>query len=82
MLLRYVLCLLLALGLLTACAGVSASPNLTSTQLNLYGFSEYVPADLIAGFEQATGVKVTYETYSNNEELWRGCAPSRAIMIC
>lgn len=72
MLLRYVLCLLLALGLLTACVGVSASPNLTSTQLNLYGFSEYVPADLIAGFEQATGVKVTYETYSNNEELLAG----------
>ena len=58
MLLRYVLCLLLALGLLTACVGVSASPNLTSTQLNLYGFSEYVPADLMAGFETEDAIGV------------------------
>lgn len=60
--------------LLAGCVGVSASPRLTSTELNLYGFSEYVPADLLTGFEQATGVKVTYETYSNNEEMLAGLA--------
>jgi hypothetical protein len=35
--------------------GGLASPNLTYTQLNLHGFSEYVPVDLMAGFKQATG---------------------------
>ncbi|HXW01281.1 MAG TPA: hypothetical protein VEC93_22915 [Anaerolineae bacterium] len=55
MVLRSVLCLLPALGLLVACVGAPASPNLTSTELNLYGFSEYVPVDLMASFKQATG---------------------------
>jgi hypothetical protein len=45
MVLRSVLCLLPA----------PASPNLTFAELNLYGFSEYVPVDLMATFKQATG---------------------------
>jgi hypothetical protein len=49
-----VLCLLPALGLLAACVGAPASPNLPSTKLNLYGFCEYIPA-VWAGFKQATG---------------------------
>lgn len=55
---------------LAACA--PKGPTVTSTELNLYGFSEYVPEDVISGFEQATGIMVNYETYSTNEELLAG----------
>jgi spermidine/putrescine-binding protein len=74
MFLRRGLCLLLAIGLLSACTGEPVAPPVTSRQLNLYGFSEYVPVELISGFEQATGVAVTYETYSTNEEMLDGLA--------
>ncbi|MFN8457171.1 MAG: spermidine/putrescine ABC transporter substrate-binding protein [Anaerolineae bacterium] len=62
----------LTLVLLAACAGVSAAPPLTSKQLKLYGFSEYIPQDLLTGFEKSAGVEVVYETYSNNEEMLSG----------
>ncbi|MBI5769961.1 MAG: spermidine/putrescine ABC transporter substrate-binding protein [Verrucomicrobia bacterium] len=37
--------------------------------LNLFGWSEYVPQTVIDGFTKATGIKVNFETYSSNEEL-------------
>ncbi|MEW5987655.1 MAG: spermidine/putrescine ABC transporter substrate-binding protein [Chloroflexota bacterium] len=78
---RRLFCLLLTIGLLAACAPAAA--RLTSTELNLYGFTDYVPADLLAGFEAETGVKVTYDTYSTNEEMLAGLAanPGRYDVI-
>jgi spermidine/putrescine-binding protein len=66
----FVLMLVLLSGVLSACA--PASPSVTSTELNLYAFSTYIPEELIAGFEAETGVKVNYETYATNEELLTG----------
>ena len=60
------------LAFLTACT--PAQPAITSTELTIYSFTEYVPADLITAFEQATGVKVTLETYTSNEEMLGGLA--------
>ena len=40
-----------------------------STELNLYGWSEYVPQALLDGFTAKTGIKVNYDAYSSNEEL-------------
>jgi spermidine/putrescine-binding protein len=49
------------------------SPGLLSSgaaqTLNVYTFDQYLPSDLITGFEGATGVKVNLETYSTSEEL-------------
>lgn len=44
----------------------------TSSELNLYAFSEYIPDALIAGYERETGVKVNLETYATNEEMLAG----------
>ena len=44
-------------------------PQLTSKELNLYAWSEYVPQALLDGFQKEYGVKVNYDTYSSNEEL-------------
>jgi spermidine/putrescine transport system permease protein len=38
-------------------------------ELNLFGWSEYVPQPVLDGFTKATGIKVNFETYSSNEEL-------------
>ena len=41
----------------------------TSKELNLYGWSEYIPQALLDGFTKEYGVTVNYDTYSSNEEL-------------
>lgn len=68
------LAVLLILALVTgACAAPAATSGTAtatgSTQLNLYGWSEYVPQALLDGFTAKTGIKVNYDAYSSNEEL-------------
>ena len=41
----------------------------TSTELNLYGWSDYVPQQLLDDFTAKYGIKVNYDTYSSNEEM-------------
>jgi spermidine/putrescine transport system permease protein len=55
---------LLALTLLAAPVLLRAAG-----ELNLFGWSEYVPQEVIDGFTAETGVKVNFETYASNEEL-------------
>lgn len=62
--------LLILLCLLVACAG--RAPDVVSTQLNLYTFSAYVPADLLSDFSAQTGISVQQETYASNEEMLAG----------
>lgn len=38
-------------------------------ELNLFGWSEYVPQAVLDGFTAETGIKVNFETYASNEEL-------------
>lgn len=38
-------------------------------ELNLFGWSEYVPQKVLDGFTKETGIKVNFETYASNEEL-------------
>ena len=53
--------LLCALGLSLSARGAA--------ELNLFGWSEYVPQPVLDGFTKETGIKVNFETYSSNEEL-------------
>src|SRR5512143_2884662 len=41
----------------------------TSTELNLYAWSDYVPQQMLDDFTAKTGIKVNYDTYSSNEEM-------------
>jgi len=52
-----------ALAVLCGAAGLSAS------EVNLFGWSEYIPQEVLDGFTKETGIKVNFETYSSNEEL-------------
>lgn len=67
---RRILWLAILAVMIASCAPPTVA--VTSSELNLYAFSEYVPAALIAGFEQETGVKINLETYATNEEMLAG----------
>jgi spermidine/putrescine-binding protein len=50
-------------------AGASTLKPVTSKMLNLYGWSAYVPQELLDGFSAKYGIQVNYDTYSSNEEM-------------
>ncbi|HUH99011.1 MAG TPA: spermidine/putrescine ABC transporter substrate-binding protein [Anaerolineales bacterium] len=50
-----------------ATAAAPAKP--TSTVLNLYGWSDYIPQQLLDDFTAKYGITVNYDTYSSNEEM-------------
>jgi len=56
--------IILALGALFAAARFAAA-----AEVNLFGWSEYVPQEVLDGFTAETGIKVNFETYASNEEL-------------
>lgn len=51
--------------ILPACASAKSK----SKTLNLYGWSDYVPQELLDNFSAKYGIKVNYDTYSSNEEM-------------
>jgi putrescine transport system substrate-binding protein len=56
--------------LLAACGGGSPGDADGGVKvLNVYNWSDYVAEDTIRGFEAATGIKVNYDVYSENETL-------------
>lgn len=38
-------------------------------ELNLFGWSEYIPQEVIDGFTAETGIKVNFEAFASNEEM-------------
>ena len=43
--------------------------NAEEKVLNIYNWPDYVAKDLIANFENETGIKVNYDTFETNEAL-------------
>ena len=62
---RVIVVLALLVLILSACA----TPKPSSTVMNLYGWSDYVPQKLLDDFSAKYGIKVNYDTYSSNEEM-------------
>ena len=59
---------------LAACGGSQpgsegASDGAEQKVLNVYNWSDYVADDTIANFEAATGIKINYDVYAENETL-------------
>jgi len=55
---------------LVALAALAGAVCLTAAEeVNLFGWSEYIPQEVLDGFTQETGIKVNFETYASNEEL-------------
>ena len=62
--------------ILAACGGSQPEPGGTGAAggpeekvLNVYNWSDYVAEDTIADFEEATGIRVNYDVYAENETL-------------
>ncbi|MFT4415260.1 ABC transporter substrate-binding protein [Fredinandcohnia humi] len=57
--------------ILSACGGDEAGGSKSSDEkvLNLFNWAEYLPEEVIHAFEEETGIKVNYDTYSSNEEM-------------
>jgi spermidine/putrescine-binding protein len=56
----------------TTAAGPAPTATLakpTSTVLNLYAWSDYIPQQMLDDFTAKYGIKVNYDTYSSNEEM-------------
>lgn len=50
-------------------AGSSKAEKKDAGELNIYTWAEYVPQDVIDGFEESTGVKINYTNFESNEEM-------------
>ena len=66
----------MVLGLLSGC-GSDVSANV----LNVYNWGEYIDTDLLDRFEQETGIKVIYNTFDSNENLYSRIQTTRYDVI-
>ena len=57
---------LLALGL---ALGAALDLSAAKREVNLFGWSEYIPQAVLDTFKAETGITVNYETYASNEEM-------------
>ena len=53
-----------------ACPEPEYKMEVTSKELNIFVWTEYIPTDAIECFELIYGVKVNHEEYSANEEMY------------
>lgn len=63
--LSLLLCGAMCTGLLSGCGNASSAEV-----LNVYNWGEYIDTDLIDQFEEETGIKVIYNTFDSNENLY------------
>ena len=63
--LSLLLCGAMCAGLLSGCGNASSAEV-----LNVYNWGEYIDTDLIDQFEEETGIKVIYNTFDSNENLY------------
>ena len=62
-------CVILALAMvlaLAACGGGKADNG----EVNVYNWGEYIDEEVLEQFEDETGIKVNYTTYSDNESMY------------
>jgi spermidine/putrescine transport system substrate-binding protein len=67
-----------AAGFVAACGssskgGTGSPPDVTSPEskvLNFYNWTDYIADKTIPNFQKQTGIKVTYDNYSSNDELY------------
>jgi len=52
------------------CPAPTPKLDVTSTELNLFVWTEYIPEEIIDCFEEAYGITVNRDEYSTNEEMY------------
>lgn len=61
---------MLTVLIISGCGGKQTGYSSNDKVLNVFNWSEYLPAEVIKNFEKETGIKVNYGTYSSNEEMF------------
>jgi spermidine/putrescine transport system substrate-binding protein len=54
----------------TAAASKAAAKSSADNTLYVYNWGEYIGEDVVAKFEKETGIKVVYDTFETNEEMY------------
>ena len=62
--------LLISALIFSGCGSGKAEGGSGKEILNVFNWAEYLPTKIIEGFEEETGIKVNYGTYSSNEEMY------------
>lgn len=65
----------LAAAMLTGCGGAAAEGTASGTgedsnQLFVYNWGEYIDEEVISQFEEETGIKVVYDLFETNEDMY------------
>lgn len=63
------LALIIALTVVAA-VGLTGCGRKDKNEVEIYNYGDYVDPDLIDQFEKETGIKVVYDTYDTNEEMY------------
>ncbi len=67
-------------------SGCGKKQEETAGELNIYTWVEYVPAQVIEDFQNETGIKVNYDNFSGNEEMYSKLQVTKGeqydIVIC
>ncbi|MDR2192480.1 MAG: spermidine/putrescine ABC transporter substrate-binding protein [Endomicrobium sp.] len=61
--------MLFALGLFAGCSSKQPPSALETKELNVFFWTEYISESVVKQFEEETGVKVNFVTYSSNEDM-------------
>jgi len=78
-----VLAVLLVVGLFAGCAGQGSQNKGEEVTLNVLNWGDYIDEELLAQFEDETGIRVNYSTMASNEEmLVKLSAPDCVFDIC
>ena len=56
--------------LLLVAVSLTACGNVGKTTLNVYNWGDYIDESVIASFEAKYGIKVNYETFATNEDMY------------
>lgn len=66
---KKILLLILTIFLLTACSS-EEKETYTGEIINVYNWGDYIDESLLTKFEKETGIKIVYDTFSSNEDMY------------
>lgn len=67
---KKLLCVFLTFAMLLALTACGSGSKTDNGEVNVYNWGEYIDEDLLDQFEEETGIKVNYSTYSDNESMY------------
>lgn len=65
--LKILICLIISISLL---AGCGKDKEISREKLYVYNWGEYIDESILKDFEKETGIKVIYETFTQNEDMY------------